>query len=68
MSKIKVDMFKNHLRLTVGDTNVLLDHTEALNLMNEIYSKIDPHRVTMRSDYVKRWWENTIAYDSQKKK
>ena len=72
MSKIKVDMFKNHLRLTVGAVNddrvVLLDHTEALNLMNEIYSKIDPHRVTMRSDYVKRWWENTIAYDSKKKK
>ena len=59
MSKIKVDMFKNHLRLTVGDTNVLLDHTEALNLMNEVYSKIDPRRITMRSNYVKRWWENT---------
>ena len=60
MSKIKVNMFKNHLRLTVNDDHVvLLDHTEALKLMNEIYSKIDPHRVTMRSDYVKRWWENT---------
>ena len=74
MSKIKVDMFKNHLRLTVGVKVagsgvrvVLLDHTEALNLMNEIYSKIDPHRVTMRSDYIKRWWENTIAYGSQRK-
>jgi len=68
MSKIKVNMVKNHLRLTVNDDHiVLLDHTEALKLMNEIYNKIDPHRVTMRSNYIKRWWENTIAYGSQRK-
>ena len=69
----KVDMFKNHLRLIVGnvedenDKHVLLDPTEAQELVNKIYDVAGLHRKYLSSDYGDKLWERTIAYDPKGK-
>jgi len=66
----KVDMFKNHLRLIVGnvedenDKHVLLDPIEAQQLATDIINELDTHHQYMSSDYVKRWGKTT-GYDSK---